>query len=125
MNKKILVTAAVVLILGFAGIGIGFFSGLGVAEYYTQIDNDKIEPGDQKGGVINFKGDMDYYYTLTSYRETGEEKTITFGTSRELREGAFIRLTTVPVRGVTQWSEVLYQDLPAPVQAHYNAPENN
>lgn len=77
---------------------------------------------DAKGGVISFKGNLPYSYTLLSYDEKGNEKEITFGTSRELKEGAFIRLTVMPVRGVLDWSEVQYDELPAAVQAHYTAP---
>ncbi|MCI8811486.1 MAG: YxeA family protein, partial [Oscillibacter sp.] len=57
--------------------------------------------------------------------ENGSEKEITFGTSRELREGAFIRLTVMPVRGVLDWSEVQYDELPEAVQNHYSAPSDD
>lgn len=124
MNKKIIITASL-LVLVLAAIGGWTFSGAGNTIYYTQIDNDKIEPGGKNGGVVDLKGDMDYYYTLTAYDASGSPTEITFGTSRELRQSAFLQLTTAPVRGVTQWSEILYQDLPAPVQAHYQDPEND
>ncbi len=65
---------------------------------------------------------MAFYYTLLSYDENGREKDITFGTSRELKEGAFIRLTVMPIRGVTEWSEVQYEELPEAVQSRYPAP---
>lgn len=71
------------------------------------------------------KGNLPYSYTLLSYDEKGSEKEITFGTSRELKEGAFIRLTVMPVRGVLDWSEVQYVELPAVVQTHYAAPAND
>ncbi len=51
---------------------------------------------------------MSYSYTLPAYNENGDKKDITFGTSRELKEGAFIRLTVMPIRGVLEWSEVQY-----------------
>lgn len=38
--------------------------------------------------------------------------------SHELRDEAFIRLTAMPVRGVLDWSEVQYVELPTAVQAH-------
>ena len=124
MNKKIIITASL-LVLILAAIGGWTFSGAGNTIYYTQIDNDKIEPGGKNGGVVDLKGDMDYYYTLTAYDASGSPTEITFGTSRELRQSAFLQLTTAPVRGVTQWSEISWQDLPAPVPAHYQAPEND
>ena len=65
------------------------------------------------------KGGLPYSYTLLSYDEKGKEKEITFGTSKELREGAFLRLTVIPVRGVMDWAEVSYEELPPAVQKHY------
>ena len=124
MKKKVKIAtgAAAVLLIGLIGFCAWFLSGFGSTEYYTQIDNAKVEQGDTKGGVINFKGNLPYSYTLTAYDEKGGEKEITFGTSRELREGAFLRLTVMPIRGVLDWSEVQYDELPPAVQAHYTAP---
>lgn len=65
---------------------------------------------------MNFKGSMDYLYTLPAYNEKGREKEITFGTSRQLREGAFLRLTVSPLRGVVEWKEVEYEELSADVR---------
>ena len=127
MKKKVKITIGVVavLLIGLVGFCAWFLSGSGSAEYYAQIDNTKVEQVDSNGGVINFKGNLPYSYTLLSYDENGSENEITFGTSRKLREGAFIRLTVMPVRGVLDWSEVQYDELPAAVQAHYSAPAND
>ena len=127
MKKKVKITIGIVsvLLIGLVGFCAWFLSGSGSTEYYTQIDNTKVEQVDSNGGVINFKGNLPYSYTLLSCDENGSEKEITFGTSRELREGAFIRLTVMPVRGVLDWSEVQYDELPAEVQKHYSAPLNN
>jgi len=122
---KIAIGAAVVLLIGLISFCAWFLSGSGSAEYYAQIDNTKVEQVDSNGGVISFKGNLPYSYTLLSYDENGSEKEITFGTSRELREGAFIRLTVMPVRGVLDWSEVQYDELPAAVQNHYSAPSDD
>ena len=119
---KIVIGIAAVLLIALIGFCAWFLSGSGSTEYYAQIDNTKVEQVDTKGGVISFKGNLPYSYTLLSYDENGSEKEITFGTSRELREGAFIRLTVMPVRGVLDWSEVQYDELPAAVQEHYAAP---
>ena len=123
-QMKIAIGAAAVLLIGLAGFCAWFLSGSGSTEYYSQIDNSKVEQVDAKGGVISLKGNLPYSYTLLSYDEDGSEKEITFGTSRELRDGAFIRLTFMPIRGVLDWSEVQYDELPAAVQAHYTAPAN-
>ena len=119
---KIAIGAVAVLLIGLIGFCAWFLSGVGSAEYYSQIDNSKIEQVDSKGGVINLKGSLPYAYTLLCYDENGSEKEITFGTSRELRDGAFIRLTVMPIRGVLDWSEVQYDELPTAVQNHYAAP---
>ena len=127
MKKKLKITIGIVavLLIGFAGFCAWFLSGSGSTEYYAQIDNTKVEQVDSDGGVISFKGNLPYSYTLLSYDENESEKEITFGTSRELREGAFIRLTVMPVRGVLDWSEVQYDELPAAVQNHYSAPSDD
>lgn len=120
-KKKVLVGVTVVAAItaGLLCFGNWFFSGSGSVYYYTQIDNSKMERNDTEGGVINLNGGMEYAYTLPAFDENGKEKDITFGASRELREDAFIRLTVMPVRGVTEWSEVQYDELPAAVQGNY------
>ncbi len=126
MKRKLTIgiAAVVILIVGFIGFCMWFLSGTGSTYYYSQIDNSKIEQTESKSGVINFSGSMDYSYTLFSYDENGKGKDITFGTSKELKEGAFIRLTVRPIRGVLEWKEVQYDELPAAVQSNYTAPAN-
>ena len=126
MKRKLTIgiVAVVILIVGFIGFCMWFLSGTGSTYYYSQIDNNKIEQTESKSGVINFSGSMDYSYTLFSYDENGKGKDITFGASKELKEGAFIRLTVMPIRGVLEWKEVQYDELPAAVQSNYTAPTN-
>ena len=126
MKRKLTIgiAAVVILLVGFIGCCMWFLSGTGSTYYYSQIDNSKIEQTESKSGVINFSGSMDYSYTLFSYDENGKGKDITFGTSKELKEGAFIRLTVRPIRGVLEWKEVQYDELPAAVQSNYTAPAN-
>lgn len=120
MKKKMMtaLAAAAILMAGLIGFCVWFLSGTGSSYYYAQIDNSKLEQVESKGGVINFSGNgnLDYSYTLICYDEDGDGKEITFGTSKELKEGAFIRLTVMPVRGVLEWSGVQYEELPAAVQ---------
>ena len=125
MKKKGLIGAGIAAVVIAAVILCEtlFFSGLGNTYYYTQIDNSRLSQVSPKGPIdLSGNGGMDHSYTLTSYDETGGEKDITFGTSRELRESAFLRLTVSPVRGVLDWSEVQYDELPTAVQVHYDAP---
>ncbi len=127
MKKKIFMWIGVVIVIaaGFIGVCGWLISGAGSACYYTQIDNSKIEEVNSRGGVIDVQGGMKYSYTLPAYNESGGGKDITFGASRKLREGAFIRLTVAPVRGVVEWSEVEYDEMPAAVQGEYEGVEEN
>lgn len=122
MKKKVLLGIGVVALVLIC-LGVFLLSGAGSTYYYTQIDNSKIEQGKTDGGVIDFSGGMDYSYTLLCYDENWNSKEITFGTSRELKEDAFICLTVMPIRGVLEWSEVQYDELPLAVQEHYTAPK--
>lgn len=81
-------------------------------DYYTQIDNSKIESIESNDG-------MRYKYKLTSYNKSGKSKEIEFKTTRELKDKAYLKLTYMDVRGVTNWEEVQYDDLPKKVQEHY------
>ena len=122
MKKKILFGIGVVFLIVIC-FGVFLLSGAGSTYYYSQIDNSKIEQTESAGGVINFEGSMDFSYTLRCYDEDGNEKDITFGTSRDLKEYAFIRLTVMPIRGVLEWSEIQYDELPIAVQEQYTLPK--
>lgn len=119
MTNKIIIGigAVIALLIGIAGFSAWFLSGSDSSYYYVQIDNSKIEEVDSRGGVIDLRGGMDYSYTLHAYDKNGKGTDITFGASRELREGAYLQLTVKPLRGVVAWSEVQYEELPAAVQS--------
>lgn len=110
------VVVSIAAVLGFCVVFTGIRLGTAGSYYYVRIDNSKIRENDSSGGVVDFRGTMEYLYTLPAYNEKGAEKEITFGTSRELREGAFLRLTVSPLRGVVEWSEVQYEELSAGVR---------
>lgn len=120
MAKKIFTGTALILIAGFIFLCGWLILGEG-STYYTQIDNSKAEQPGDTDGVINLQGSggLQYSYTLPAYDEKGGEKEITFGASKELREGAFISLNVMPFRGVLNWQEVQYDELPDAVQALY------
>jgi len=121
-SKKIIgigITAVIIAVI--ACFGIKFYSDAGY--YYTQIDNSKVEQIQSNGGVIDFSGGMSYSYELVSYNEKGKQKTVKFGTEKELKEGAFICLTVKSVQGVVDWKEVQYNELPQEVQTHFTAPQ--
>ena len=121
MKKNVFVGIGSVILIVAALIGLGtwLYSGIGSVYYYTQIDNSRISEGKPRDGVIDLQGGMDYSYTLPAYNEKGMEKDITIGASRKLREGAFLQLTVSPIRGVVEWSEAEYEELPEAVQKEY------
>ncbi len=79
--------------------------------YYTKIDNTKVEQLDS--------GDMRYEYTLDAYNEKGNSKEVTFKTSRELKDDAYLKLDVMLTRGVKSWEEVQFSELPDKVQEKY------
>lgn len=114
---KVGVTVAAVL--GFCIVFTGIRLGTAGSYYYVRIDNSKIRENDSSGGVVSFQGSMDYLYTLPAYSEKGKEKEITFGTSRQLREGAYLQLTVSPLRGVVEWREAEYEELSAEIREKF------
>ena len=82
------------------------------SEYYTQIDNSKVES-------LSTTDNMKYQYTLTAYDEKGKKKEVTFKTNRELREDAYLKLEVMLTRGVTNWEEVQFDEMPKEVQEKY------
>ena len=121
--KISLVTFAALVAAGTALFLLSrMFGGDSVQIYYTRIDNSKIKENHSSGGVIDLTGGLAYSYTLPAYDENGKEREIEFGMSRKLTQDAFIRLEVLPVRGVVNWSEARYDELPAAVRACYPEP---
>lgn len=76
--------------------------------FYTKVDNSKVSelpPGE----------DMKYKYSLECYSEKGKKKSLTFKTSKILREDAYLMLE-VRSFGVHKWEEIEYDKLPSIVQ---------
>lgn len=124
MKGKKLVPIVSVLVVAVALLGFGglFLTDAANTDYYTQIDNSAIRAQHSSGGVVDPTGGLAYAYDLPAYDKDGREKDISFGMSRQLREGAFLRLTVNPIRGVLAWEEMEYGDLPEAVRSHYTAP---
>lgn len=112
---------AVVIVWGLLVVYSLLTAGSFDTLYYTQIDNTKLSQAPHKGGPIDLSGNggMEYSYTLPSYDKDGKQEDVTFGVSRELREGAFLCLTVRSAWGVISWAEVQYEDLPPAVQEQY------
>ena len=107
------------LVLALALILAALTGCSGANTYYTCVDNAKVETQTSQGGVIDPTGGMPYRYTLDAYDEKGAKTEMGFGTSRVLREGAYLKLTTAPLRGVIAWEEVLWEELPEKVRLQY------
>lgn len=119
MGKKPVLLAGVVLVAAMLIVGLrwGLVPGMASGTYYTQIDNGKVKEQEPNGGVIDFTGGMPYLYTLDAYDDAGNAQTLSFGTERQLREDAYLRLSVLPLRGVMDWREVQFEELPSAVQA--------
>ena len=111
-EKLPIIIAVIIIILLIASAY--YFLVIHKEPYYTQIDNTKIEE-------VSGTDDMKYQYTLTAYNKNGKEKEIQFKTSRELREGAYLELEFMQMRGVVNWREVQEDDLPKDVKTAMNA----
>lgn len=103
----IITIIAIAIVIG----AVSFFEGYEEV-YYTQIDNTKIDK-------LATSDEMKYQYILDSYNEKGNKKEITFKTSRELKEDAYL-LLEIRMMGVHTWKEVQYNELPDKVKVNYN-----
>ncbi len=115
-KKASLIITTVIVVVAVGGFGWWMLFGAPEGRYYVQVDNAKTQELESKGGVIDPTGGMALQYTLPAYDENGVQREMTFGAERELRDDAYLRLTVMPVRGVTEWAEVQYDDIPAKAQ---------
>lgn len=107
-REKLPIIIIAIIILALM-IGFFYFTVIHKEIYYTQIDNTKIKE-------VSSSDDMKYEYTLKAYNNNGKEKEVKFKTSRELREGAYLKLEVMYIRGVINWMEVQTEELPDAVQ---------
>lgn len=101
--------------LGIFFLLLFVLAGCSSSEYwYAKIDPSKMSHHETNGNPIDFSGNghLDYSYTLEAYNEKGEEKELTFGSSKELKDGHYVELEVQPIRGVVQWQEIQWDDLP-------------
>lgn len=111
IREKIPMIIAIIVATTICVCAFYFFEGYDEI-YYTQIDNSKLEK-------ISGSDNMKYQYTLDCYKENGKKKEMQFKTSRELREGAYLKLG-VRILGVHSWEEIEYENLPESVKTYYN-----
>ncbi|MGR6341788.1 YxeA family protein [Priestia megaterium] len=114
MKKSIIVIAVVLVIL----IGGLFFmqnvnlNRFGADEYYTQINGEgtKMEDKTSDGTIY-----ISYEYELPAYDKDGNKETLTFTSSKQLRENAYLLLFVKDGKGVTSYQEVAADELPEKV----------
>ena len=111
-KEKLPIIIAVIIVIALI-VGAYYFLVVHKDQYYTQIDNTKIQE-------LSGSDDMKYEYTLTAYNKNGKEKEVKFKTSRELREGAYLELDVMQMRGVINWREVQANELPDDVKTAMN-----
>jgi len=81
----------------------------GGTNYYVQIHNDgkKLEEKTQSGSVWH-----GYGYKEKAYNNAGQEKTLDFTATHNLRHEAYLKLTYNKQKGVTNWEEVKKTAIP-------------
>lgn len=111
MKEKIIVILSSIAFILFLGILVYNLEYKKIT-YYTQIDNNKIKE-------LTTTDSMKYEYELTAYDEEGKSKKITFKTTRELKDKAYLKIKYMYISGVNSWEEVNYYNLPNKVQIKY------
>ncbi|MCM1364312.1 MAG: YxeA family protein [Faecalibacterium sp.] len=108
MKGRILVFVIVLaLVIGCVAGGFYYLESYDKI-YYAKVDNTVVKK-------LSETDELKYEYTLQCFDKDGKEKKLTFKTTKELREGAYISLE-VRSMGVHKWEEVQLNDLPQKVQ---------
>lgn len=119
--KKIIGTVAALAVVALVGAGAWFGYHAVFTDpvaHYAQVDADRLTQADENNN------DFAYHYDLPAVDADGKTGTLGFDTSRELRDGAYLKLETLALRGVVRWEEVAWDEIPAAAQAELPAPEN-
>lgn len=111
LKEKLPMIIAVIIAIGILFFAY-YFMFVHKDVYYTKIDNRKIEQ-------VSSNDDMKYEYTLIAFNDIGKEKEVKFKTNRELKEDAYLELDMMAGRGVVNWREVSFEELPKKVQEKY------
>lgn len=121
MDRKPVLIAIIVVILAIAAACVCWSMSGSFANgaYYVQVDNEKVHELHSQGGVIDPTGGMSWEYTLEGRNADGDVREISFGTERQLRDGAYLKLSLVPIRGVVAWGEVQLDEMPSSVRSAF------
>lgn len=111
MKKKLIGLGIVIVIIigGLIFMQTVNLNRLGADAYYTQIKGEgkTIEDKMSDGSIFTR-----YEYELPAYDKDGNEKTLTFTATKQLREDAYLLLYVKNSKGVTSYQEVKAEDLP-------------
>ena len=112
LKEKLPIIIGVILFIILCGIAYYYIFEKDYI-FYTQIDNTKLSE-------LAKSSSMKYEYNLAMYDENGERKNISFKTSRQLKEGAYLKIKYYPISGVNKWEEVTTEYLPEKVKLKYD-----
>ncbi|MEG0385670.1 YxeA family protein [Solibacillus cecembensis] len=114
--KKVYIGIGATLILFIAALVALLtvdFNRLNKDTYYVQVTID--------GELEEFRLDTgeiaeSYWYELPSYDESGEEQTLKFSATKNLRKDAFLKLYVKGGKEVSSYDEVQFDEIPTKAQ---------
>lgn len=105
-RSKPLIALAIAAAVAAALVGAAGWALYGESGYaYVRIDN-------AQASAIEPRAGMKCEYRLEAVDASGAKSEMTFQTERELRDGAYLKLETKPLRGVVAWEEQAPEELP-------------
>lgn len=117
----IIAIAALAIAAVFVLVPLARDYGTNMGTYYTQVDNTKCVDL-RETDAIEDDDEMRYEYTLPAYDDAGKRIVTHFTASRELREGAYLKLDVWPFFGVRNWEETEWEKIPPAAQVALPAP---
>lgn len=116
MHLKKLGIFTVILIVIIGATSTWYTIAFGGTSYYVTIQDDGVKQlekqKERKGKPKPTKLFIHYKYNEEAYTENGKEKKITFESPRNLRHGAYLKLTYNYKKVVTTWKEVKKSEVP-------------
>ena len=104
-NRSLFMLLLWFVIILIAIAGLFYLTIFTDATYYVQVDNARVTEITPRGGMY-------YRYDLPGFNDKGQARSLSFETSRILRDEAYLTLHVAPLRGVTRWEEVQPEDIP-------------
>ncbi|WP_088815228.1 MULTISPECIES: YxeA family protein [Listeria] len=108
-----IITVAVLALLIGGGYYFMNYNHIGADTYYTKITTDGEKENEHAQSTR-------YNYSLPGFNEDGEKKELDFSAIKNLRKGAYLKIYTKPIKGVTSYEEVQKADIPKEAQEKVN-----